>query len=178
MTALMPDDTSVTTVAQVIQLAVAPVFLLSGICAFLDACMTRVSRVLERCRAIEPQLLQSDGTDHRRWLNEIKDLDRRVQLMSWTIILSALSAVLTCLVVALLFAATLFDPSFGRAIALLFIGSMLTIGIGFAIFLAETRLAARSIRVRPELLAHAPIINRASSSDLPSGPPARHSTLG
>jgi hypothetical protein len=48
------------------------------------------------------------------------------------------------------------EPNFGREIALLFIASMTASGIGFAIFLVETRLATRSLRIRPEVLAHAP----------------------
>jgi hypothetical protein len=42
----------------------------------------------------------------------------------------------------------------GDAIALLFMASMLTIGAGFAIFLIETTIAARAVRVRSELLQH------------------------
>ena len=156
MTPISPDDTSVRAVAQVIQLAVAPVFLLSGIGAFLNVCAARVSRTIDRSRAIEPLLLQSKGREHRRWQAEIKLLDRRLRLVNWAISLSVLSAVLICVVVALLFAATLFEPDFGRAIASLFIASMIATGTGFAIFLVETRLATRSLRVRPEILAHAP----------------------
>jgi Protein of unknown function (DUF2721) len=156
MSPISPDDTSVKAVAQVIQSAVAPVFLLSGIGAFLNVCAARVSRIIDRCRAIEPILLQSNGTEHRRWQAEIKTLDRRLRLVNWSISLSVLSAVLICIVVALLFAATLFEPNFGKAIALLFIVSMFAIGIGFALFLVETRVATRSLRVRPEVLSHAP----------------------
>ena len=58
------------------------------------------------------------------------------------------------LVLTLLFAATLTDLHLGSAIALLFIASMLTIAGGFAVFLFETRLGARQVRVRSELLQH------------------------
>ena len=40
------------------------------------------------------------------------------------------------------------------AIALLFIGSMIAIGVGFAVFLVETRVGSRAVRVRSELLQH------------------------
>lgn len=156
MSFVYPDDTSVRAVAQVIQVAIAPVFLLSGICAFLNVCVARVSRTVDRSRVIEPLLLQSKGTEHRCWQAEMKTLDQRLRLINRSIFLSVLSAVLICIVVALLFAATLFEPNFGRAIALLFIASMAAIGIAFAIFLVETRLATRSLRIRPEILAYAP----------------------
>jgi hypothetical protein len=57
-------------------------------------------------------------------------------------------------VVVLLFAAALVDLHAGRAIALLFIGAMVSLAAGFFIFLIETRIAARAIRVRPSLLTH------------------------
>ncbi len=50
--------TSVVTVAQVIQLAVAPVFLLAGIGAFLNVCAGRLSRIVDRARTVEPLLLR------------------------------------------------------------------------------------------------------------------------
>ena len=75
-------------------------------------------------------------------------------LVSWATFLSVFSAVLTCLLVALLFAASLTNTHFGTAIALLFIGAMLSIGAGFAIFLIETLVASRAVRVRSELLQH------------------------
>lgn len=77
-----------------------------------------------------------------------------MSLVSWATALSVMSAVLICMVVVLLFAANLTHSHFGNAIALLFIGSMLTIGAGFAIFLIETTIAARAVRVRSELLQH------------------------
>ena len=145
---------SVTTVAEIVRLAVAPVFLLSGIGAFLNVCAARLSRIVDRSREVEPLLLASRGSEHDRWIGELRILDRRMALVSWATALSVLSALLICLVVSLLFAASLTRTHFGTAIALLFIASMVTIGAGFAIFLFETRLGARAVRVRSELLQH------------------------
>ncbi len=74
--------------------------------------------------------------------------------MSWAISLSVLSAVLICAVVVLLFSASLTRSHVATAIALLFIGSMIAIGVGFAIFLVETRVGSKAVRVRSELLQH------------------------
>jgi hypothetical protein len=147
-----PQTLSVITVAEIVRLALAPVFLLSGIGAFLNVCASRLSRIVDRSRQVEPLLLQSRGAEHDRWLGELHVLDRRMNLVSWATALSVLSAVLTCLVVALLFAATLTRLHVATAIAWLFIASMVAIGSGFAVFLFETRLGARSLRVRSELL--------------------------
>ena len=146
--------TTVANVAQVIQLAVAPVFLLAGIGAFLNVCAGRLSRIVDRARDIEPLLLNSRGAEHDRWLGEIRTLDRRMALVSQAIFLSVLAAVLICAVVVLLFAAGLTGAHFGTAIALLFIATMVAIGAGFAVFLVETRVGSRAVRIRAELLGH------------------------
>ena len=153
---MLQDDPnfSVTAVAEIVRLAVAPVFLLSGIGAFLNVCASRLSRIVDRSREIEPLLLASRGQEHDRWIGELGILDRRMSLVSWATALSVLSALLTCLVVALLFAATLTRLHLGSAIALLFIASMVAIGVGFAVFLVETRIGAGAVRVRSELLQH------------------------
>jgi hypothetical protein len=147
-------DLSVSTVAEIVRLALAPVFLLSGIGAFLNVLASRLSRIVDRSRDVEPRLLASRGSEHDRWIGELKILDRRMYLISWATGLSVVSAVLTCLVVVLLFAANLVRTRLGTEIAWLFIASMLAIGAGFAVFLLETTIAARAVRVRSELLQH------------------------
>ena len=144
----------VSTVADIIRLAVAPVFLLSGIGAFLNVCASRLSRIVDRSRRLEPLLLESRGAEHDRWIGELKILDRRMRLVSWATALSVTSGMLICLVVVLLFAANLVRTPLGKEIALLFIGSMVAIGAAFAVFLVETTIAARAVRVRSELLRH------------------------
>jgi hypothetical protein len=147
-------DLSVSTVAEIVRLALAPVFLLSGIGAFLNVLASRLSRIVDRSREIEPMLLESRGAEHERWITDLRILDRRMSLINWATGLSVTSAILTCLVVILLFAANLVRTRLGTEIAWLFIASMLAIGSGFAAFLVETTLAARAVRVRSELLQH------------------------
>ena len=147
-------DLSVNTVAEIVRLALAPVFLLSGIGAFLNVLASRLSRIVDRTRDIEPRLLASRGAQHDRWISDLKILDRRMSLINWATGLSVTSAILTCLVVILLFGANIIRTRLGTEIAWLFIASMLTIGAAFVFFLVETTVAARAVRVRSELLQH------------------------
>jgi MFS family permease len=146
--------TSAANVAQIIQLAVAPVFLFAGIGAFLNVCAGRLSRIVDRSRDLEPLLLASRGQEHDRLLAELRVLDRRMVLVSRAIFLSVLAAVLTCAVVVLLFAASLTNDRYGTEIAVLFIASMVSVGAAFAVFLIETRIGSRAVRIRADLLAH------------------------
>ena len=151
---LPASETAVSEVAEIIQLAVAPVFLLAGIGAFLNVCASRLARIVDRARQVEPRLLASRGAEHDRLQGELRILDRRVALVSRAIFLSVLSAVLTCAVVILLFAGSLLKAEFGTSIALLFIATMVAIGLGFSVFLLETRVASRAVRIRHEVLDH------------------------
>ena len=157
-TMLLPEPiTTVRTVgyvAEIIHTAVAPVFLLAGIGAFLNVCALRLARIVDRARALEAELTASRGEEHDRMLSELRGLDRRMGIVHGAIFFTVLSAVLICAVVVLLFADPFITPPLGAAIAILFMGSIIAIGLGFFIFLVETRLSARSGRIRNEILGH------------------------
>ena len=150
----LPHTPDLRILAQIIQLAVAPVFLLAGLGAFLNACIGRLARIVDRIRGLEPRIINSRGEEHERLLGEVRLLDRRSRIVSAAIFTTVLAAVLIAAVVILLFLAFLTGYRFGTAIALLFIASMACTGIGFAIFLHETRLGIRAIQVRAQILEH------------------------
>ena len=147
-------DLSVNTVAEIVRLALAPVFLLSGIGAFLNVLASRLSRIVDRSRrdrtaaSVEPRRRARPldrGPEGARPAHVADQLGDG---------LSVTSAILTCLVVILLFAANLSGIVSATEIAWLFMGSMVAIGAAFAVFLVETTVAARAVRVRSELLQH------------------------
>jgi hypothetical protein len=144
----------VTVVAHTIQLAVAPVFLLAGIVAFINVCAARLARVIDRARAVEALVLATTGETHDRFIGEIRILDRRIKVVNQAILLSVVAALLVCAVVVLLFASSLIEVNLGTLIALLFIAAMLSIGSAFGVFIYETRLGSRVIHIRNEILYH------------------------
>ncbi len=151
---MLPHAPNLTRLAEIIQLAVAPVFLLAGLGAFLNVCVSRLARIVDRMRAIEPRILSSRGDEHDRLVAEARLLDRRTRVVTRAIFLTVLAALLICAVVSLLFLAFLTVWKFGTIIALLFIAAMLCTGAGFATFLHETRLGVRAVRARAAILEH------------------------
>jgi ABC-type nickel/cobalt efflux system permease component RcnA len=144
----------ITMVAQTIQLAVAPVFLLAGIGAFLNVTAGRLARVVDRARVVEGLVLTTRGREHDRHIREITRLDQRMTIINWSIGLSVGSAMAVALLVILLFAAELTAWKLGGVVAVLFILAMLLIAAGLSAFLVEVRLAASNIRIRSEILNH------------------------
>lgn len=144
----------VSQVAQTIQLALAPVFLLAGIGAFLNVCVGRLARIIDRARLVEEKILTSRGKEHDRMVSEIRVLDRRMSVVNASIFLTVASACAVCLVVILLFAGNLFGAHLGTPIAILFSLAMVLQAAAFGTFIQEIRLASRTIHIRNEVLYH------------------------
>ncbi|MDB5663070.1 MAG: hypothetical protein JWM38_1364 [Sphingomonas bacterium] len=142
--------------AHIIQLAVAPVFLLTGVSGFLNVLANRLGRVVDRARKLEAEFTDVDHPHHQRQVAELRGLDRRIMLANWAILLCTSSAVLICLVVAGLFVASLADLGFARTMAVGFVLAMLLLISGLGFFVAEVRISLGSIRIRDELLEREP----------------------
>jgi hypothetical protein len=145
---------TVSTIAETIQLSLSPVFMLAGIGALLNMLVGRLARVVDRARALEQLHPRSSGPEHDRHVWELRLLDHRMRVINNALAAVTSSAVMTCLVVALLFVAELMDLRFGRYLAVAFILAMALLIWGLVLFMWEVRLSLRAIRIRPELLQH------------------------
>jgi hypothetical protein len=133
-------------VAHAIQLALPPVFLLTGIAGILNVMAVRLARVIDRGRALTERSHPPEvGSDALR--DELAQLDRRRRLASAAIVASTLSAFLVCTVIAMLFVEVLVQIDPGWLIAGLFTATMLALVVGLAYFVREVHLAMRTVRI-------------------------------
>ena len=139
----MQGAANVPVVAHVIQQAVAPVFLLTGVGAILSVLINRLARVVDRYR----KLSDSGGDERDTYRLEMDTLSRRARLIHWAISCCTVCALFVCIVIATLFigSETGFDTS--GAIAMLFILAMLALISGLLCFLREIALATGNIEV-------------------------------
>jgi hypothetical protein len=140
------------TVSETIQAAIAPVFLLAGIGAFLNVMVGRLARIVDRARSIELLHPRSTGPEHDRHVWELRIIDRRISVINNAIFLCTASALAICCVVALMFCARLLNLHVGIWVALSFIVSMVLLMAGLIYFLVEVRMSLEAIHVREELL--------------------------
>ena len=140
----MQTAVNVASVASVIQLAVAPVFLLTGIGAILTVLTNRLARVVDRFRVLSD--LSSE--EQSAYKQEMTTLSLRARWVHWAVSLCTLAALLVCIVVAALFVGSEISIAPSRAISLLFISAMLTLILGLLCFLREIFLATGSIETR------------------------------
>ena len=137
-------NAQLTDISHVIQLAVAPVFLLTAIATLINALNSRLGRIVDRRRVVQERLhtREPDAAEAARL--EIGMLVRRSRLVYYAIFCAVLSALLVCLVVAGAFLGALLGVELARGVAALFIGAMLAMIAGLSLFLREVFLAVRS----------------------------------
>ncbi len=148
----MPTIPAISTIAQTIQLSLAPVFMLAGIGQLLNVLAGRLSRVIDRARKLELLHGSITGPDHHRYVWELRLLDRRMTIINAALFLAVSSAIMTCVLIALLFIAELAKLHFGTAVALCFILAMILLIAALVSFIVEVRISLRAFRIRPELL--------------------------
>lgn len=151
----MSDSIPVSAIAHLIQLSIAPVFLLAGIGAILNVLANRLARVVDRVRRLEEDFASATPVGQKLARTELGRLGKRMKLVNWSITSCTASAACVCLVVATMFVGGLTDVGVGRFIALLFVLTMALVMAGLILFLLEVRMAARTLRVRYELIEDA-----------------------
>lgn len=141
----MQATMTISTVANAIQLSVAPVFLLTGIGAILAVMANRLARIVDRFRVIS---LSGDQAQIKKNA-EMAMLLRRSRWVHWAISLSTIAALLVCIVIAALFIGSELRLDSSRVVSMLFISAMLALIIGLLCFLREIHLSTGTIE-KPE----------------------------
>lgn len=154
MTGAGLHDPAVSAIASQIQLAVAPVFLLAGVGAILNVLASRLARVVDRARSLDAASASLDPVEREQAQVELRLLARRITCANLAIICCTASALLVCVVVAILFIAEPTRLGAARIIAALFIAAMGFLIAGLVLFLQEVRLAMMSLRAISDWRRH------------------------
>lgn len=141
-----PDN--VIDVTRLIQLAVAPVFLLTAVGTIIGVLSTRLGRAVDRSRTLEERLRQLQPEAQKTVRAELGFLDRRVRLVYGAIVLAVLCALFVGLLIAVAFVDAFINIDLSRFIGLLFIAAMLAFILSLMVFLREIFLAVTSARNR------------------------------
>ena len=139
------ENTGIISIAHSVQLAVAPVFLLSAVGVTLTVLTNRLSRIIDRARNLEIRLPQAVDERAEAIRVELKKLSRRARLVHHAIRLSTLCALLICLVIVVLFAGALMAVNFAALIAVLFIVALSAFIVGLLCFLMEIHAATENL---------------------------------
>lgn len=143
----MPTATDTPVIAHAIQLALAPVFLLTGIAGLLGVMATRLARIIDRAREFEQRWPSLDALAREAAGGELADLEARRRLASWAINFCTFSALMVCVVVAALFIDGLFATDLKWFAGALFVAAMVGLIGGLGCFLREVYVATQTVRI-------------------------------
>lgn len=132
-----PSPEAFSDMARAIQLALAPVFLLTGIAGLLNVMTGRLARIVDRVRQ-----LSGDAVDPARRVLELRRHFSGIAITSCTV-----AALLICIVIATLFVEVMLDAPLKWLVGGLFTAAMLALVVGLACFLREVHLAMRATRI-------------------------------
>lgn len=136
-------------VSHVIQLAVAPAFLLTAIAAMMTVMTNRLARLIDRARMLEGRLENAPGESIELLHTDLGTLSHRAKLINIAITLCTTTAIMICTVIAILFLGNFFQFNMSIPIALLFILAMMVLVTGLIIFLREIFIATKNLRIGP-----------------------------
>ncbi len=134
-------------VVHVIQLAIAPVFLLSGVGVILTVLTNRLARIIDRARVVEDQIQKAPRDHHSEMTSELSMLRHRAWMVNVALTLSTSCALLVCLVIALLFVGSALRLDLELVISIMFVTAMVALVGCLTIFLREIYLGTASLRI-------------------------------
>ncbi|MBI3716459.1 MAG: DUF2721 domain-containing protein [Betaproteobacteria bacterium] len=139
------DNTAM--IQQAIQLAIAPVFLLTGIASLLSVMANRLARIIDRARHFEGKWADLDDTALASARAEMINLERRRRLASWAINFCTFAALLVCTVIGTLFFEEFFRTDLKWVAGAEFIVAMISLMGGLGCFQREVYVATHTVSI-------------------------------
>jgi O-antigen/teichoic acid export membrane protein len=139
-------------IAQTIQLALAPVFVLVAIGNIINTLSSRLGRVVDRSRVLQQRHGETEGAAHDAVVREIRITDKRIHLIGRALLLLVLAGLCIGFTVVLLFVeefAAIDVQPVAAGSFILAIGFLMN---ALVLFLRETRQATEALRIPAELL--------------------------
>jgi hypothetical protein len=134
-------------IAQTIQLALAPVFVLVAIGNIMNILSGRLARVVDRSRHLQERHGATQGLEHDQLVIEIRTVDKRIHLIGRAILLLVLSGLTIGVTVALLFLEEIVQVDLQLAAAGFFLVAICLLMWALILFLREIRVATSSLRI-------------------------------
>jgi len=132
---------------EIIQLALAPIFLIVGIGTLVNVATGRVSRIIDRARWFEQMARTQPARIDRGAKREIRSLKKRLRLANWTINFLIAAALTICFEVTLIMVNGLISTSLDTTILVVFMISILFLTGGLIAFFFEVSVATASLKI-------------------------------
>jgi hypothetical protein len=146
----MAIDTHVPEIAHVIQLAVAPVFMLAGVGTIMGSAVNRLSRIIDRARMLEAEVRHGAAPPASAVVDEMHTLRRRARAVHAAIALLVTCALVVTLLISVAFLGAFITVNLNRVVAVMFVLAMFAFSAALLAFLHEIWLAMSTFRIEIE----------------------------
>jgi hypothetical protein len=131
----------------VLQVAIGPVVLISGVGLLLLTMTNRYGRVIDRARILAAEMRETTSDDEGRIRGQLVILSRRAELLRTAIVLASLNVLLDALLIIVLFLTALFRLEVAWLISALFIAAMLALIASLIVFILDLNQSLAAVRV-------------------------------
>ena len=139
--------TTVHELIPVLQVAIGPVILISGVGMLLLTMTNRYGRTIDRSRSLMHELRECSEEDRHRLQGQVKILYRRARLIRLSILLAGTSVLLASLLIIVLFLTALWKLEVGLLISLLFIACMMALSGCLVAFIRDINLSLGALKL-------------------------------
>ena len=131
----------------VIQLAITPVILLSGVGALMLTLTNRMGRIVDRTRTLAGQVRGARGPEREHLIRQLEIMWRRAILVRMAVTLAGLSMLLSCLLVIVIFFDASMQREFGLELVVIFLGAILCLVAALGAFLRDIWMSLWALRI-------------------------------
>ena len=139
--------TSLEKIIPMLQVAIGPVILISGVGLLLLTMTNRLGRVIDRVRQLTRDLPERTGREREHTLAQVTILYRRARMIRLSITLAALSALLASALIITLFVTALLHWEQGFFIGLIFIACMTALFASLVAFICDINLSLHALKL-------------------------------
>ncbi len=137
-------------IVPVLQIAIGPVILISGVGLLLLTMTNRLGRAIDRARQLKGELPERTKQDRHQVLAQVAIIYRRARMIRLSITLAALSALLAAALIIALFMTALFGLQNGLPVSLLFIACMVALFASLVAFIRDINLSLHALKLELE----------------------------
>lgn len=141
------DASAPNSLLPVIQLAITPVILVSGMGALMLTLTNRMGRIVDRTRILAGQVRQAKGEERRHLESQLEIMWQRAQLIRRAVTFNGLSMLVSCLLIVAIFAGSVLQRDLGALLLGLFAGSILLVIAALVAFLRDIFVSLHALRL-------------------------------
>jgi hypothetical protein len=137
-------------IVPVLQVAIGPVILISGVGLLLLTMTNRLGRAIDRARQLKGELPERTEQDRQQVLAQVAIIYRRARMIRLSITLAALSALLASALIIVLFVTALLHAEQAMLVSIIFIACMASLLLSLIAFIRDINLSLHALKLELE----------------------------